>query len=33
VAAVEPFEVAEKRAKEENKPLMIFFMGSGWCHW
>ena len=33
LSAVEPFEVAEKRAKEENKPLMIFFMGSGWCHW
>jgi thioredoxin-related protein len=33
LAAVEPFEVAEKRAKQENKPLMIFFMGSGWCHW
>jgi protein disulfide-isomerase len=32
-AAIEPFEVAEQRAKQENKPLMIFFMGSGWCHW
>lgn len=31
--AVEPFEVAEKKAIKENKPLMIFFMGSGWCHW
>jgi|GEM_PF-1781437 len=32
-ANIEPFEVAEQRAMRENKPLMIFFMGSGWCHW
>ncbi len=32
-SGVEPFEVAEERALAEGKPLMIFFLGNGWCHW
>ncbi|MFZ4772809.1 MAG: thioredoxin family protein [Chlamydiia bacterium] len=32
-AKVPPLEAMEEKAIKEKKPLMIFFLGSGWCHW
>ncbi len=32
-AKIDPLEIYEERSISENKPLLIFFLGSGWCHW
>jgi thioredoxin-related protein len=32
-AQVEPFEVAQQKSIESKKPMMIFFLGNGWCYW
>jgi len=32
-AKLDPLDVYEERSISEKKPLLIFFLGSGWCHW
>lgn len=32
-AKVESIDFYEKLSISEKKPLMIFFLGTGWCHW
>jgi thioredoxin-related protein len=32
-AKIDPLEIYEERSISEKKPLLIFFLGSGWCHW
>lgn len=32
-AKIDPLEIYEERSIRESKPLLIFFLGSGWCHW
>jgi thioredoxin-related protein len=27
------FSAAKKKAKEENKPILMLFTGSDWCPW